>query len=169
MGSNSTFTTSGPWLGMPLAYREKLIEILEKYCTFPQLEKSRFFKRFLFNFLCGNEDMHLKNYSLIYRDEVIELSPAYDYLNTSIVLGSDIEESALTLKGEKKNFNREILIDYLGAERLKLTQKVIDNTLSDLKGAFRNWFELIGISFLNQKLKEEYKILLDNRICILNL
>ncbi len=148
---------------------EKLIMIIENHCTFPQLEKSRFFKRFLFNFLSGNEDMHLKNYSLITQNDKIELSPAYDFLNTSIVLGKDIEESALTLKGKKKKFNRNILIDYLGLERLNLNTKVIKNILVDLSNAKSSWFELINISFLNQSLKDDYKELLEKRIDILKL
>lgn len=146
---------------------EKLIKILDDNCTFPQIEKSKFFKRFLFNFLVGNEDMHLKNYSLITRNEIIELSPAYDFLNTSIVLGKDIEESALSLAGKKKKFNRSILIDYLGEERLKLNAKIIANALEDLKNAFPFWFDLIKISFLNQSLKNSYTELLKNRIDIL--
>lgn len=148
---------------------EKLIKIIENHCTFPQLEKSIFFKRFLFNFLTGNEDMHLKNYSLITQNDKIEFSPAYDFLNTSIVLGKDIEESALTLKGKKKKFNRNILINYLGLERLNLNMKVIENILVDLSNAKSSWFELINISFLNQSLKDNYKDLLEKRIDILKL
>jgi len=148
---------------------ERLIKILDDNCTFPQMEKSKFFKRFLFNFLVANEDMHLKNYSLITRNDIIELSPAYDFLNTSIVLGKDIEESALSLAGKKKKFDRTILIDYLGEERLKLNAKVIANILEDLKNVFPFWFELIGISFLNQALKNSYLELVKNRIDILKL
>ncbi len=148
---------------------ERLIKIIENHCTFPQLEKSRFLKRFLFNFLTGNEDMHLKNYSLITQNDIIELSPAYDFLNTSIVLGKDTEESALSLKGKKKNLNRNILIDYLGLKRLNLNTKVIENILADLSNAKSIWFELINISFLSQKLKDDYKELLERRIEILNL
>lgn len=146
---------------------EKLIKILENHCTFPQLEKIKFFKRFLFNFLVGNEDMHLKNYSLITKNDKIELSPAYDFLNTSIVLGKNLEESALSLKGKMKKFNHNILIDYLGEERLNLNMKVIENTLGDLRNALPSWFELIEISFLKQSLKDDYKELLEKRIDIL--
>lgn len=146
---------------------EKLIKILENHCTFPQLEKIKFFKRFLFNFLVGNEDMHLKNYSLITKNDKIELSPAYDFLNTSIVLGKNLEESALSLKGKMKKFNHNILIDYLGEERLNINMKVIENTLGDLRNALPSWFELIEISFLKQSLKDDYKELLEKRIDIL--
>lgn len=148
---------------------EKLIRILDNHCTFPQMEKSKFFKRFLFNFLVGNEDMHLKNYSLITRNDIIELSPAYDFLNTSIVLGKDLEESALSLAGKKKKFNRTLLIDYLGIERLKLNTKIIANIVEDLEKAFPFWFDLIEISFLNQYLKNSYAELLKNRMDILKM
>ena len=73
--------------------------------------------------------MHLKNYSIISQNDKIELCPAYDFLNSSIVLGKDVEESALPIKGKKKNLTKNILFDYLGVERLNLNQTVIDKTL----------------------------------------
>ena len=148
---------------------EKLIKLIDNNCTFPQMEKIKFFKRFLFNFLVGNEDMHLKNYSLITQNDKIELSPAYDFLNTSIVLGKDVEESALTLKGKKKNLTKNILIDYLGSERLSLNSVVINNKLNELRNAISSWYDLINISFLDQNLKDDFKGLLEKRIDVLKL
>jgi len=147
---------------------EKLINLIDDHCTFPQIEKIKFFKRFLFNFLTGNEDMHLKNYSLISQNDKLELSPAYDFLNTSIVLGKDGEESALTLKGKKKNLTKNILIEYLGFERLKLNETVINKTFKELQSAIPSWFELINDSFLGKDLKEDYKELLEKRIQVLD-
>lgn len=45
-----------------------------------------------------------------------ELSPAYDLLNSSIVLKGDIQEIALPLKGKKSNLTSDILIGYFGKE-----------------------------------------------------
>jgi len=148
---------------------EKLIKLIDDNCTFPQIEKMKFFKRFLFNFLAGNEDMHLKNYSIISQNDKIELCPAYDFLNSSIILGKDVEETALTLKGKKKNLTKNILIDYLGLERLDLNKKVINKTLKELKIAIPLWFELINNSFLRENLKDDYKELLKKRIQVLDL
>ena len=148
---------------------EKLIKLIDENCTFPQIEKIKFFKRFLFNFLVGNEDMHLKNYSIISQNDKIELCPAYDFLNSSIVLGKDVEETALTLKGKKKNMTKNILIDYLGLERLKLNQTVIEKTLKELEDAIPSWFKLVDSSFLSQNLKEDYKELFGKRIQLLEL
>jgi len=148
---------------------EKLIKLLEDYCTFPQIEKIKFFKRFLFNFLSGNEDMHLKNYSVISKDDKIELCPAYDFLNSSIVLGKNAEESALPIKGKKKNLTKSMLIEYLGMERLNLNEKVIDKTLEELQRSIPAWFELINDSFLKNDFKESYKEMLGSRIKLLDL
>jgi serine/threonine-protein kinase HipA len=42
-----------------------------------------FIRRFVFNALIGNGDMHLKNWSVIYHDQVTpSLAPAYDYVST---------------------------------------------------------------------------------------
>jgi serine/threonine-protein kinase HipA len=80
---------------------EKVSKVLEM-CTFPALEKAKLFRRTIFSFLVGNEDMHLKNFSLISRDEKHELSPAYDLLNSTLAMGGGArEELALPLNGKK--------------------------------------------------------------------
>ena len=119
--------------------------------------------------MTGNEEMHLKNYSIIFRHDKVELTPAYDFLNSSIVLGKDAEESALTLKGKKKNLNKDILIEYLGVERLNLNETVINKTLGELKNALPSWFNLLTDSFLGNNLKEQYIGLLEERIHLLQL
>lgn len=49
-----------------------------------------FIRRLVFNVLIGNADMHLKNWSLIYRDgRTPELSPGYDFLSTTVYIPDD--------------------------------------------------------------------------------
>ncbi len=148
---------------------EKLVRIIDEYCTFPAIEKARLFKLVLFNFLVGNEDMHLKNYSIIFQHGKVELSPAYDLLNSTIVLKGDIEEIALSLKGKKRNLNRAMLIDYFGKERCGLTEKIITKTLYAINDALPSWFSLIDISFLSDGMKEKYQLLVKGRAKILAL
>lgn len=146
---------------------EKLVKLIDDYCTFPAIEKAMLFKRVLFNYFVGNEDMHLKNYSVIIRNGKVELSPAYDLLNSSIVLKGDIEEIALSLKGRKSGLNRNILINYFGKERCNLTDKIIIKTLDAIQSALPSWFDLIDISFLSIGMKEKYKDLLLRRMNVL--
>ena len=64
--------------------------------------------------------MHLKNWSLLSRSGRVALSPAYDLLNTSIILKNPQEETALSIRGRKRNLNRSDLLDYLAVERCGL-------------------------------------------------
>jgi serine/threonine-protein kinase HipA len=142
---------------------EKVVNLIETYCTFPQLEKTGFFKRVLFSFLTGNEDMHLKNYSVIYRGHKVELSPAYDLLNTTIILKKPVEESALPLDGKKSKFTRRLLVDYFGKERLGLSSRIISRIVERIRSSHGRWEELISISFLPEDQKEAYWDLVSER------
>jgi serine/threonine-protein kinase HipA len=135
---------------------EQVVSVIEKYCTFPLVEKRKLFRLTLFNFLVGNEDMHLKNFSLIRREGKIELSPAYDLVNTTIALPNATEEIALPLGGKKRNLTRPLLIEYFGNERLILPQSVIQDVLAELSNAFSHWENWITISFLSDTMKEKY-------------
>ena len=146
---------------------EKLVKLIDDFCTFPSIEKAKLFNLVLFNFLVGNEDMHLKNYSIIISNGKVELSPAYDLLNSTIVLKGDTEEIALSLKGKKSKLDRNIMINYFGRERCILTDKIIERILEKIQKEIPAWFNLIDISFLSGEMKEKYKNLLYKRIDIL--
>jgi serine/threonine-protein kinase HipA len=143
---------------------EKLVKLIDDYFTFPAIEKVKLFQLVLFNYLVGNEDMHLKNYSVIRNGDKVEFSPAYDLLNTSIVLKGDIEEIALSIDGKKKNLNYNTLVKYFGKQRCQLPDKVIDKTLEEFKNAIPQWMQMIEISFLSKEMKEKYITLLNSRL-----
>ena len=142
---------------------ERIIPLLDQYCTFPLLEKIKLFRLTLFNFLVGNEDMHLKNYSIISRNDKVELSPAYDLLNTTIASKNVSEEIALPVSGKKSQLTSNILIKYWGVERLQLNDNVINQTIETIKNIQIEWKELINISFLSTATKEKYLDLLNER------
>jgi serine/threonine-protein kinase HipA len=137
--------------------------LIEKYCTFPVVEKLKLFRLTLFSFLVGNEDMHLKNFSIIYKDDVITLSPAYDLLNTTIVLLRPEEELALPLNGKKNRLRQHDLIDYFGRDRLQLTDRNLNRVLMELKQLRKPWNALLKVSFLSNTMKEKYLSVLDDR------
>ena len=141
---------------------EKLISVIEKYCTFPVLEKMKLFRLTIFNFLVGNEDMHLKNFSLIRRENKVELSPAYDLINSSIVLKSG-EELALPLHGKKNKLHRNDFIDYFGEEKLGLSQSIMKEILGQFDMAYSTWITILEKSFLSQNMRNLYLKLLQER------
>ncbi|MBA2368224.1 MAG: HipA domain-containing protein [Candidatus Protochlamydia sp.] len=141
---------------------EKIVSVIEKHCTFPMLEKIKLFRLVIFNFLIGNEDMHLKNFTMIRRKEKVELSPAYDLLNTTILIKSQ-EEIALPIRGKKNKLTQSDLIDYFGKQRLNLPEQVIEKEISNFKSSIAKWTELLAISFLSEKMQALYGRLIEER------
>lgn len=141
---------------------ERLVPILESHCSFPVLEKLKLFRLTLFCFLVGNEDMHLKNFSLIRLSEKVELAPAYDLLNSSLVVGGT-EELALPLKGKRSNITRSLLCDYYGTERLGLNSNIVNTELKSLAKAYEGWSEVIENSFLSVEMQQRYRNIIEQR------
>ena len=142
---------------------EKVVQVINTFCTFPKIELLKLFKLTLFNFLVGNEDMHLKNFSLLTRDGKVLLAPAYDLLNSSIAIGNAKEELALPLNGKKNNLTQQDFLRYFGEERLGLNAVVINEVMRAIALALPTWRELITISFLSKKMQTAYLTLLDER------
>jgi serine/threonine-protein kinase HipA len=142
---------------------EKVIAVIEQFCTFPKIEFVKLFKLTLFNFLVGNEDMHLKNFSLITKDRKISISPAYDLLNSTIAQKNTKEELALPLKGKKNNLTKSDFLKYFAVEKLGLNQNVINRIIQEFYQIIPEWRKLIGLSFLSQQMQGKYLQLLDQR------
>lgn len=143
---------------------EKVVKLLDAHCTFPSIEKLKFFRLILFCFITGNEDMHLKNFSLITRKDKVEFSPAYDLINSTLVMGGAEEEMALMLAGKRKEFRYRELVTYLGVEKLGLTFKSITSVLQNFEKTAPHWLALIDQSFLSEVSKKAYKDQLINRL-----
>jgi len=148
---------------------EKVVKLINAYCTFPAIEKVKLFKLVLFCFVTGNEDMHLKNFSIINQNGKIEISPCYDLLNTTIELKNASEEIALTLKGKKRNLTKQILIKYFGGECCELNDKIITNTVTEIFNAKPHWIKKILTSFLSDEMKEKYIDVVESRFAGLSI
>jgi serine/threonine-protein kinase HipA len=148
---------------------EKVVKLINDYCTFPAIEKLTLFKLVIFSYLVGNEDMHLKNFSIITNNDRVLLSPCYDLVNSTIEYKKQDEEIALPIKGKKKHLTRSILIDYFGVEKCELNPKSIDKILESISSAVDKWHELIEISFLSKEMKAKYQALLETRLGILRI
>jgi len=116
----------------------------------------------LFNFLIGNEDAHLKNFSLITENNTIVLSPVYDLVNTTIELPVK-EELALTLHGKKNNLTRKDFIHYFGMSVLKMNPVVINDILDVIRNNLTVWEKLIKASFLSENMQSKYLNVLEER------
>ncbi len=85
---------------------EEIGKKLREISAVPGLDVQLFFERAVLNFLIGNGDGHLKNYSIIWKEEGIRLAPAYDIVSTKLVIPTE-EDSALALNGRKNKLTQE--------------------------------------------------------------
>ncbi len=128
------------------------------------LDKLRFFELTVFNFIIGNNDMHLKNFSMWFSDNKWTLSPAYDLLNVKIILEKDKDDTALLLGGKKKHFSKDYFNRF--ANVLQLNNKQINGVYKKLGKWLPNAIQLIDSSFLTEKNKNAYKELITQRIML---
>jgi serine/threonine-protein kinase HipA len=148
---------------------EKVAAVVDQFCTFPAIERVKLFERTLFSFLVGNEDMHLKNFSLITRNQKVELAPAYDFLSTTIAVKTPREELALALRGKKSRLTRNDVLEYFARERLRLNERVLGDAVSRFMKAIPLWRDLLVRSFLSAEMKQKFALLLDERTARLQL
>ena len=140
---------------------EKVGKALHDYSGNTLLDKVFYLELSVFCFLTGNNDMHLKNFSMIESPSGWILAPAYDLLNVAIVNPDDTEELALTMEGKKKKI-KWIHFKHLG-EGMGLTSKQIQGVYSRMLKNKPKDIELIEKSFLSDGMKEAYKNLLESR------
>jgi serine/threonine-protein kinase HipA len=142
---------------------EKVAAVVDRFCTFPAIERVKLLERTLFSFLTGNEDMHLKNFSLITRRGRIDLAPAYDLLNSTIALKNPQEEMALPIRGKRSSLTRDDLFNYFAAERLQINERVLSDIIERFQAAFPQWDEQLAASFLSLEKKTAYASILAER------
>ena len=146
---------------------EKVGKALNSYSSNTLLDKTFYFDIVLFSFLTGNNDMHLKNFSMIESPSGWVLAPAYDLLNVAIVFPEDTEELALSLAGKKKR---------LKLEHFELFGEGLGMSPKQIKGAFNRMInhksiaiDWINRSFLSNEMKSAYRHLLEGRYSQLSL
>lgn len=133
---------------------ERVGKIIKQYATNSGLDAIKYFRLVLFSFLTGNNDMHLKNFSLMHTDRGILFSPAYDLLNVNLIYPDDKEDLALTLCGRKRKIKRSDFDQF--AISLGLTVIVRDNIYKDFSKQLNKVYDLIKRSFLTDEYKQGY-------------
>ena len=140
---------------------EKVGKALNQFSSNTLLDKLFFFELTLFSFLVGNNDMHLKNFSMIEVNSGWVLSSAYDLLNVAIANPEDKEELALTLEGKKKKFKKEHFVNF--AIELGLNNKQIEGVFKRFFNKKEDCIKMVQNSFLSNPMQLNYIEVLQKR------
>ena len=140
---------------------EQIGKAIRKYSTNAQLDMVDFLELVYFSWLTGNNDMHLKNFSLYSPAGEPVLTPAYDLLNAAINNPVDDEELALNLNGKKKRMKDA---DFRNAYRTcGVPEIVFDRVKKKYVDLLPKFEEEIQRSFLSDEIKTLYIELLHRR------
>ena len=144
---------------------EQIAKAIAAYSSTPRLDLVNFMQVLLFSFVTGNNDMHLKNFSLYRPKALYQLSPAYDLLNVAIANPKDKEEMALSINGKKARIQ---LADFLkSSDTMGIEQRVTLGLINGLRKAMPAWIDLINDSFLSDDMKQNYLDLISRRMDVL--
>lgn len=100
---------------------------------------AEFTRRLVFNTLIGNADMHLKNWSLIYKDKrTASIAPAYDFVSTVPYISDD---SASLKVSRSKKFSEFTLdeLSHLAAKAMLPEKLVLDTAKQTVAGFHEIW------------------------------
>jgi len=140
---------------------EKVGKAIRAHSSNTVLDLLSFFEVSLFCFITGNNDMHLKNFSMIKSSLGWVLAPSYDLLNVRIINPKDKEDLALLMGGKKTKLNR-LYFERFGAD-LGLSPKQINGVFSRFTKNKSKAIYWIDQSFLSQEVKKSYLDVLNER------
>lgn len=141
---------------------EQIARAILKYNGNRLMDVVHFYEQVIVSYLIGNNDMHLKNFSLISTEtNSYQLAPAYDMLAVKLLMPEDDEDLALTLNGKKRklkqnDFNEAML-------KAHIPEKAIANLWKRIEKGMYGWSTLIGNSFLSREKKKEFKKLINKK------
>ena len=137
---------------------EEIGKKLKEISAVPGLDVQLFYERVMFDFLTGNGDSHLKNFSVIYSETgAIRLAPAYDIVCSKLVIPAE-EDFALTLNGKKNKIDADDFAPFRAY--LNIPEKAVKDKYLDKKSVF---IEQITQSELIQKEKESMINIVEER------
>ncbi len=147
---------------------EQMAKLIKRYIPTYKLEMVKFFKLILFNYLIGNGDAHLKNFSVIQREtKEYVLSPSYDLLSSSLHLPNELR-TAVDLFGEYETesflangyYSYNDFIKF--GEFIGMKHSMVVDIINEFLGKQNQTLTLLEQSFLSSDAKTRYeKIFVD--------
>jgi serine/threonine-protein kinase HipA len=100
---------------------------------------AEFTRRLVFNTLIGNADMHLKNWSVIYKDKrTASIAPAYDFVSTIPYIPDDSASLKVSRSKKFSDFTLDEL-SHLAAKAMLPEKLVLDTAKQTVAGFYELW------------------------------
>lgn len=142
-------------------YLKGMFDLLRKYSADPITDMLKLWDIILFNYLVGNTDAHIKNFSILYSPDMkrIRLAPAYDLVSTTVYeqstrnmafgIGGALSLDEITVDHFRRAAKDAGLGDKMAIKRLELMRKRFRPALEEAKE------ELLAAGYSNARITAE--------------
>lgn len=143
---------------------ESCMKLAQEFTSDPGVQKAELFRRFLFAWWVGDGDLHRKNLAVLRPERgVVKLAPAYDTVNTTILLPD--EQLALPIRGKRARLDRA---DWLAfGDSSGLPARWVMNELDRPRDRLAAALAKVQRSLLPVDLRAAYATLLQRRAAML--
>lgn len=140
---------------------ERCGKLVQRFASEPLVELLRLYRQLVFTWWVGNGDLHLKNLALLRGDDGRwRLSPAFDQLNTRLVLPDD--PLALPVCGKRDNLRTDTWREL--ATRLGIGKRAAARVLEELDELLPAATALVADAPLPEAMRQQYSELLAARV-----
>lgn len=149
---------------------QQIAMLIKKYLPAYKLELIKFFKQIIFNYLIGNGDAHIKNFSVIQREtKDYTLSPTYDIVSSTLHIPNE-SRTALELFDDYNTpafeangfYSFDDFIKF--AQMIEIDEKIANKIINEFVSYEVKTLGLLEKSFLSDEGKVRYKNLYLDRL-----
>lgn len=155
---------------------EEMSGIIRSVCSASRIELAKVFNQLVFDYVFGNGDAHLKNFS-VFESELGDyvMTPAYDLLNTLLHYPGDLTFMALSLfkdpdymtpEFEKLGYYTSADFVVLGAA-YGLSEKDVKALIGKYTGKSAEIERMVRNSLLSSPAQEEYLKVVNDRVAMI--
>jgi serine/threonine-protein kinase HipA len=143
---------------------ELLARMVQQHSKEPGVDLARLYRQVLVAWWTGNGDMHLKNLSMLTRErKTPRLSPAYDLVNTGIVIPGD--SLALPVCGKRSDLKRRDWLTF--GKYCRMSERLVAQEWGRLVELLPTALGLLERSFLSTDMRVKYAETLEARTHVL--
>lgn len=143
---------------------ELLARLVQRYSAERGIDLARLYRQVLVAWWTGNGDMHLKNVLMLTREPASpRLSPAYDLVNTEIVIPGDV--LALPVSGKRSNLKRGDWLTF--GTYCGMSERLVEQEWTRLVDLHPEALLLLERSFLSPGMRAKYAEGLEARTRVL--
>lgn len=151
-----------------MASYEQMVHAIEKQSVRPGLDKVLFAERLVFAFLTGDATISWAN-TLLYQsaDDSYVLAPLQTATSTALLQPALAAELNLQLAGRTSNITEQTFDAFF--EKIGINKVAAGNIKRRFSNSLRYWFNIVEMSFLPEKQKRNFILILIDRAERLNM